>query len=702
MFYIAILASVVKLQFFEKEMWAKVVKKAVLREKPMRPERGDIYDVNGKLLATTVSRYDIRIDCAAQCLDVKSCGHGKAQCDCKVAFNKQLDDFCSDFVRIFPNVKKDALKRKLEDGRKRKKRALLLKSQVTVFELDSIKSIRKRGANLPSAFVAALSVEEIKKREYVYGILGKRTIGKSSGKVGIESGYDSILSGKEEMRIFQMLRDQNLIPADGSVNKDGFDLVTTIDIELQDIVTSALQRGLMKCEGEFGAAVLMDVKTGQIRACANLNRGNDGKYWESLNNVVGYSYQPGSTFKTISMLLTLNDFEMNLSDSVRILGGDPWTLFGKPISDVSKPKKSHYTMFDIMDNSSNIGISKVVYGHYKDDPQKFLSGLRRMGIFDSITVDIPGSGIPIITLEKGKKEQKEAIKAYSFGYQIMVTPLHLATFYNAIANDGRMVRPRFVSKIKYKGSTVKEMKTEVVVKSIANSRSLNQIRELLFHVANSKKDNVNNLAYKTGTARLIDRTGMVVGYDASVAGYFPADKPRYTLVVLIHKPKVGGYYGGAVAAPILKEVSDILSLMERSGKEVVYDEAYSHVPMIAAGFREDIEIIYDRLGLNVSGDLDSRFISVARGADNSVVFKRYDTNSNIVPNVIGMGVKDAVYVLESRGLIVKVEGAGGVVGQSLPAGYRFKKGDEIGLSLNYMGFKKKTPEPEKEIEELAI
>lgn len=683
-FYIVIIYSIIKIQFFEKDVWEAVVSKAVIREKPVRPERGNIYDVKGRLLATTVSRYSIRVDCLAECLNVKKCDHkDKKKCDCKTAFDAQLDDFCAQYARLFPEVSKLTIKDKIKAARRRKDRSFMLRSKATVFEMDSIKNIRRKGTQYSSVFVSAMTFEEIKQREYVYGILGKRTIGKSSGGVGIESGYDSILSGKEKMRIFQLLRDNNLIPADGSVNEDGFDLITTIDIELQDVVTSALQKGLIKCDGEWGSAVLMDVKTGQIRACANLTRGSDGKYWESLNNAVGYGYQPGSTFKTVTMLLTLNDFDIDLKDSVRVID-ENWTLFGNRINDAAKPQKTFYNMYDIMANSSNIGISKVVYGHYKDEPKKFLDGLRRMGIFDSITVDIPGSGVPIITLEKGAKEQKEAIKSYSYGYQIRVTPLHLATFYNAIANDGKMVKPRFVSKISYKGTVVKEMKTETVVKNIANKRALSQIRELLEYTGDSKrsllKDNINRVAFKTGTTRLTDRSGTVLGYDASAAGYFPANEPRYTFVVLIHNP-TNGYYGGTVAAPILKEVSDIISLMERTGKAVDVDTVYNKVPRVVFGMGQDVNRVYGDLGFDVNGDYKSGFVSVSGGVDNSVVVKKYDINSGVVPNIIGMGVKDAVYILESLGLRVKVVGVGVVRGQSLLSGYKFKKGDTIELRL---------------------
>jgi len=428
------------------------------------------------------------------------------------------------------------------------------------------------------------------------------------------------------------------------------------------------------------------------KAIAKLSRTKDGNYIENFNYAIAEASEPGSTFKLASIMAALEDGLIELTDTVNV-GNGTATYFGKKMPDAHAPKSSKLSIQQAFESSSNVGISKVIYQHYLKNPGAFISRLKSFGLSEKLGLQIEGEGQPFIKSITDKSWSGLSLPWISIGYESKLTPLQTLTFYNAVANNGKVVRPMFVSKILNHGKVIREFSSEVIRDSIASPEVLLKARQILEGVVQHGTASMLNkspykIAGKTGTAQIFnnkygyDKEHMT--YQASFVGYFPADKPKYSCIVVVYAPSNDVYYGGAVAAPIFKEIADKVysNHLDMNESPVQTDSLIPSLPVVKAGQHRDLKKVLEKLTLpSAVSDPDAYWVSVD---SRSEVLKANERKTivGLVPNVVGMGLKDAIYLLENAGLNVRVNGKGWVSRQSIEAGTRIRKGQQIQIELS--------------------
>lgn len=474
--------------------------------------------------------------------------------------------------------------------------------------------------------------------------------------------------------------------------RDGNDLVTTLDINIQDVAEHSLEQHLREHNADHGCAVLMEVSTGAIKAIANLSRTKEGEYVENFNYAIAEASEPGSTFKLASLMAALQDGLIELTDTVNV-GDGTATYYGKKMPDAHPPKSSKLSIQQAFETSSNVGISRVIYQHYLKNPEAFVSRLKSFGLSQKLGLQIEGEGQPFIKNVTDKSWSGLSLPWISIGYESKLTPLQTLTFYNAVANNGRVVKPMFVSKVLNHGKVIREYSSEIIRDSIASPDVLAKARQLLEGVVQHGTASVLNkspykIAGKTGTAQIFnnkygyDKEHMT--YQASFVGYFPADKPKYSCIVVVYAPSNDVYYGGAVAAPIFKEIADKVysNHLDMNESPIQTDSIVKSIPLAKAGQHKDLNKVLAKLNLtSESSDPDAYWVSVDARSTQLKTNER-KTISGLVPNVVGMGLRDALYILENAGLNVRINGKGWVTRQSIQAGSRIKKGQQILIELS--------------------
>ena len=476
---------------------------------------------------------------------------------------------------------------------------------------------------------------------------------------------------------------------------DGCDIITTIDVDMQDICEKALVDKLKELEAVSGVAILMDVPTGDVKAIVNMTRGQDGNYYEMRNLAISNLQEPGSTFKTASIMVALEDgkitpdYTVDTGNGIKMMYGQAmrdhnWYKGGYGVIDVNR----------IMEVSSNIGVSSIIDQFYKDDPQKFVDGLKRMSIDQPLHLQIPGEGTPNIKGPKEKYFAKTTLPWMSIGYEVQIPPINILTFYNAIANNGTMVRPRFVTKAVKDGETVEEYPVEVINSKICSDHTLDQIRTILQNVvshglAKPAGSSQFHVSGKTGTAQISQGAegykGGVRNHLVSFCGYFPTQQPRYSCIVSIQINK-GIASGGGMAGSVFGKIAErVYAKNLHFDLSNAIDSTTNVIPSVKAGnLNETLRVLE---GLKVPVQKDFKLADGhttwghAQQSPNAVILQTESEKSGQVPNVIGMGAKDAVYLLESKGLRVQVYGIGKVKSQSIAGGSRIVKGQTISLQL---------------------
>ncbi|HRS39918.1 MAG TPA: penicillin-binding transpeptidase domain-containing protein, partial [Bacteroidia bacterium] len=475
---------------------------------------------------------------------------------------------------------------------------------------------------------------------------------------------------------------------------DGNDVHTTIDVNIQDVAESSLRRHLELNKADHGCAVLMEVATGEIRAIANLSRTEGGDYVEDFNYAIAEAAEPGSTFKLASLLVALEDQLVDLQDTVEVGNGVyVYSRKNGTMRDAHAPRRSRMSVQEIFEHSSNVGVSRIIFSNYAKRPQEFVNRLRSFGLGEKLGLQIDGEGAPFIRNANEKGWSGISLPWMSIGYECLITPLQTLTFYNAVANNGRMVKPLLVKEIRHRGQLVKSFETEVMRDSIASAEALQKAHIMLEGVVQNGtgdvlKDSPYRIAGKTGTAQIAhSRFGYNKGnaqYQASFVGYFPADKPAYSCIVIVNAPSNSLYYGGAVAAPIFKEIADKVyssRLDLHNGDVPVDSNVYTPVPYVRAGAQKETRQVLAGLGVSYhAASEEAAWVSATRGKD-EVELQPRRVAQGAVPNVIGMGLKDALYLLESSGLLVRVTGKGSVTRQSIGAGTPVRKGQQIVIEL---------------------
>ncbi len=681
LFAVAIIAKLVFIQMKEGPQLVAKAQKQEIRIFNLKADRGNILSSKGDLLATSVPVFEIRMDVANDYIS-------------KSLFTEKVDSLSWMLSRLFKDQSKRVYKRKLIRARIRGNRYLLLHRHVSYEQLKKLRTfpIFRRGRNRGGLIAIQKTT-----RQLPFGLLAARTIGYENKKeglfVGLEGAYSAVLSGKDGKQIKRRINHGAWIPVHDESEvepRDGMDVVASIDVNLQDVAEEALMKQMQKHEAKMGCAVLMQVKTGDIKAIANLRYDKKtGSYSESYNMAIGEKIEPGSTFKLASVMAALEDHKIKLTDTLNI-GKGYVVYYHRALRDVHAIGNGIITVREAFEHSSNVGISKMIFKHYKSNPNQFIQRLYQMGLNKPLGIELAGEAKPYIKNPSDKKHwYLTSLPWISVGYELELTPLQILTFYNAVANGGIEVKPRFVQKIMDGGQPVKEYGVKVLNSRIAPKKVIRQVQSLLEGVvqrgtAQVLKNEHFKIAGKTGTAKISENGAYIKAYNATFVGYFPADDPQYSCIVVINKPK-HGYYGSAVAAPVFKEIankvySTSLALSQQKQTEITGLKALPEARKPA--WYPDLKIVYRNLGIKQQDYLKNpKWATTAENA-NKVVFREQQFRAGRVPNVKGMRAKDALFLLENMGLLAQIKGRGFVRSQSLKPGTGFKKGQKIFIQLS--------------------
>jgi cell division protein FtsI (penicillin-binding protein 3) len=674
---LAIIAKILYIQLVEGEMWKAKAEKLSLKYFNIEPNRGNIYDINGLMLATSVPLFEVRMDAASPLIPDS-------------VFNENVDSLAICLSGYFKGKSRQEYKTMLVKARKNNNRYLLIKRKANFDQLKAIRTfpIFRLGKNSGGLITTVQN-----KRVYPYDHLGYRTLGwfrdGNPNNVGIESAFNGEMQGQAGKRLYQRIPDGNWRPMNKSNEIEpvnGADILTTIDINIQDVAEEALLRQLEFNQADHGCAILMEVKTGEIRAIANLGRTKEGKYEELYNYAIGESTEPGSTFKLFSLLAAFEDGKTTLTDIVDVTGGI--TKYGRRTMKDSHLGDGVMTVQQAFEKSSNVGISKIIYKAYSDNPQAFVDRLHSFSINKRLGLEIKGEGRPQVLGTKDGLWSNSSLPWMSIGYEVALTPLQILTFYNAVANDGVMVKPHFVKEVRKAGMPVKIFTTEIINKRIASKEAIGLAKTMLEAVVDhgtgsALKNPIYKVAGKTGTAQVAQNKGGYnkTNYKGSFVGYFPADNPKYSCIVVINNPTKGGYYGGAISAPVFREIADRIYATDPDVGMNWIDTTHTvRTNPLKAGYTHDISVLSQWLGYALHMKNTGEWLTqIADSTGISYASVAFDEET--IPSVIGMGLRDAVYLLEKKGIKVEFSGVGLVKQQSLPPGSKILPGTPVLLSL---------------------
>ena len=684
--------------FAERQYWQDVADRFVKENVTVKPNRGNIISSDGKLMASSLPEYRIYMDFMSGEKDEKRRKKDQARRDS--ILNANMDSICAGLHRIFPDKSAAQFKAHLRKGRRAKSRNYLIYPKRISY--IQYKEVKKLPVFCLNRYKGGFKEQAYNQRKKPFGSLAARTLGDvyadtaKGARNGIELAFDTLLRGKNGLTHRQKVMNKYLNIVD-IAPVDGCDIISTLDVGMQDICEKALVDKLKEINATVGVAILMEVETGEVKAIVNMMKAGDCNYYEMRNNAISDMMEPGSTFKTASIMVALEDGKITPETEVDT-GNGVMMMYGSKMRDHNWHRGGYgkINVTRILEVSSNVGVSYLIDKHYKDNPQKYVDGLKRMSIDQPLNLQISGEGKPNI---KGPKERyfaKTTLPWMSIGYETQVPPLNILTFYNAIANNGTMVRPKFVRAAVKDGEVIKEYPTEVINPKICSDRTLTQIRDILEKVvsqglakpAGSKQFSV---AGKTGTAQVSQglagyKSGRV-NYLVSFCGYFPAEAPKYSCIVSIQKPGLpasGGLMAGSVFGKIAERVyAKNLRFDIRSA----IDSTSNVIPPVKAGEMNEALQVLDGLNVPVQKQFSPKKGKEAWGhtqeSPNAVILQAKEgTSSNTVPNVIGMGAKDAVYLLESKGLKVNLVGVGKVKSQSIANGSVARKGQTITLTLH--------------------
>lgn len=652
LFLLAIVFRVFNIQYIQGEKYKQLSTELTIKQDTIYANKGNVYAADGNLLATSMSKYTIRMDVVA--VDTNVFEKNIA------ALSKELSSMFGKPVSYYEN--------KLRRAKSRKNRYLLIARNVGYNDYLKMKTFPIFNLGVyRGGFIA----EHKTVREHPIGKIAERTIGYDDfrGEAGIEGAFADFMQGENGLRWKQKIAKNQWKPISDVNEKepvDGHDVITTIDVNIQDITHHALLKQLEIFEADHGCAVVMETATGEIKAISNLGRTSKGKYYEKRNYAVWESHEPGSTFKLASLMAALDDKVIDTSTVVDTEKGKIY-IHNRKIEDSHRGGYGKISAARVFEVSSNVGIVKLMKEHYDENPEKFISKLEKYGFTKPVGFQIKGEGKPFIPTPDNKSRwNKISLEWMSWGYGVSVTPMQTLMFYNAVANNGVMVKPRFVKELRKQDKAEKVFKTEVVNPKIASEETLKKVRKVMENVVvKGTAENIYSpnfsMAGKTGTAKkFIPRTknkdGEWVGgyysterYVASFAGFFPAEEPKYSCIVVIHDPdKKKGYYGATVAAPVFKEIAQ---------------KIYTTTPI-------DNQSVKDK----------TEFAAIDKDYKN--YDKKLSKEYSFIPNVEGMNGMDAVSLLENIGLKVEFSGVGKVNYQSLKKGEKLVKGKTIVLKLS--------------------
>ena len=641
LFALAIGYKLIDIQFLKGEFYRQKAQEGTIRNFDIPANRGNVYTADGSLLATSVSKFDIFMDPVTVPSDDLEEGI------------KGLSESLSKMIGVHSPGYYES---KIRKARKAGVRYLPIIKNLSYTQNQKIKKfpIFKLGI-----YRGGLIAEQRTVREHPIGKIAERYIGydDSRGRVGIEGNFHDILKGKDGKRLKQKIAKNQWKPLNDNNEVepiDGRDIYTTIDLNIQDVAHHALLGQLEKYSADHGTVVVMETNTGEIKAISNLGRNKEGKYYERLNYAVGESHEPGSTFKLMSMIVALEDKVIDTADVIDTEDGT-FKVYDRTVRDSRKGGYGKISAARVFEVSSNVGIVKIIEENYRNNPRKFIEGLEKMGVHQTLNVPIKGEGKPVIPDPSNKKSWYGTSLAWmTHGYGVQITPLQTLAVYNAIANNGEMVRPRFIKEVRKQDKVFEQFDKEVINPKICSQETIDKLKVMMENVvkrgtAENIYDKNYSMAGKTGTCQTDYWIRGGTQYISSFVGYFPATNPKYSCIVVIHKPnKKIGYYGNVVAAPVFKTIAQ---------------KIYTDTPI-----QEEVSQSYLAF------------------ADVESSYKKYNAlerkNLVIIPNLKHMSGMDAIALLENLGLRVESDGTGVVKSQSIKSGKKIKKGEIIKLIMS--------------------
>jgi cell division protein FtsI (penicillin-binding protein 3) len=682
----ALLVRIVILQYVQRGKWSDMSEKFVYKTAEVQASRGDILTSDGRLLASSVPYYTIYMDTRSSGMSAATWSNGIGG----------LSNGLSQYLGIRSG---SAWKTVISDARRKGDRYFLIGRKVDYETLKKLKElpIFREGQYKGGMVAMAENRRILPNSDMASRTIGYLNLGSEGNEVGIEGAFDNDLAGKNGIAVKQRLTGGDWITIDGANSvdsRDGNDVVTTLDIDLQDVATTALLNQLKKNSADHGCAILMEVATGDVKAIANLELGTDGGYHETYNYAVGESTEPGSTFKLPSLMAALEDGVIDTSDIVDT-GNGTVKYYTKTIRDHDNENGGYgkITVKQVFEKSSNVGTSKLIYDHYKDHPKDFVNRLYAMKLNQKLDLQIKGEGTPVIRYPGDKLWSGISLPMMSHGYEVQLTPLQILTFYNAVANDGRMMKPRFVTGVLRNGSVIKTFTPEVIINSIASHSTIGKAKKMMEGVVErGTATNLRNANYKiagkTGTAQIARdnkgyRQGNRMSYQASFCGYFPAESPLYSCIVVVNAPSTGVYYGNVVAGTVFKEISDKVFATNffRDYTPVNKDDIKPSAPEAGNGYRADINEVLKNFDVQYKRTADDDWVATRESGD-TIRLAGVKLQNGLVPDVRGMSLRDAVFLLENSGIRVKFSGKGRVRSQSPEHGSRYFNGTVVSLEMN--------------------
>ncbi len=692
---IIILCKALWIATVEREYWTQVSSRLKKDSVEISPVRGNILSCDGRLMASSLPEFKLF-------MDFKAGGEKKDS-----LWKVKVDSICEGLHEIFPEKSAAEFKAHLEEGHKKMSQNWPIWHKRVPYDIYS--QVKKLPVFNLSKFKGGFHIVEFNARQRPFGSLARRTIGdmfgaKDTARCGLELSYDSILRGKKGLLKRRKVMNKYLSITEMEAI-DGADIVTTIDVGMQDLAERAVIDELREINGNVGVAIIMEVQTGDIKAIVNMTKCSDGEYREVKNNAVADLLEPGSVFKTASLMVALDDGVVDTTYMVET-GSGIWDMYGAKMRDHNWHKGGYQTISlpRTLEVSSNIGVSRIIDRFYGKNPEKFVEGINRLGLSANLNLPLVGATAPRIRMPKKNSRgqyinwSKTALPWMSIGYETQIPPISTLTFYNAIANNGKMVRPRFVQRIVKDGEVIQEFPTEVIKEKICKEKTLREMQTILEHVVSQglgKKAGSPSfkVAGKTGTAQVSKgaggyKTGMT-NYLLSFAGYFPADAPRYSCIVCIQKSGLPAS-GGGMSGLVFHNIAE--GIMAQSLKLDVADARDSmsiFMPDVKNGNILAADYVLSHLGITANKDWNGSYLDgnpiwgMAKREKNSVVLAKTPVYAkNIVPDVSGMGARDAVYLLETRGIKVRMTGRGKVHEQSLAPGHVIRKGETCVLKLD--------------------
>jgi cell division protein FtsI (penicillin-binding protein 3) len=674
---VAVGAQISRIQFVQGEYWTKQGEDITFRYRKVKATRGNIYSDNGSLLATSLPFYRVGFDATLPSDEV---------------FNQGVDSLAMLLSRHYKDKSALEYKRLMKDARGGRKQFIFLNRDQIDFQEK--KEMSQWPIFREGRYKGGVIFERVDLRFRPFSNLSRRTIGfvnENDKGAGLEYSFDDQLGGQDGEALYQKIAGGVWMPiydGDNIRAVDGLDIQTTLDINLQDVSETALYRAMQRHNADDGTVVVMEVKTGEVKAISNLSSDGNGGFYEKFNWAVGGLFEPGSTFKLVTMIALLEDTRLKLSDSIDTGNGE-FKFYNKTVRDHEEGGLGKITVQEAFEHSSNVAMARLTDRYFGKKPQGFVSHLERLKLDQPLGLQITGEAVPKVTKPGDKNWSGITLPWMAYGYGFEITPLQTLALYNAVANNGKMIKPVFVSRIMKADNAQESFETETITGRLCSSSTLDQLKLLLEGVVeNGTASNIKGTHYriagKTGTAQILEEGRYTRKYITSFVGYFPAHDPKYSAIVLIRNPRGWQQYGNSVAAPVFKEIADNIYARDL-GMHLAMEQKRNLepgvFPTIRAGHQEELVMLCNELGISNHSLTDDEFVRAVR-TGNSVSWKKNPAVPNLVPDVTGMTFRDALYLLERAGLRVNYSGSGRVSRQSLSPGVRVSKGSTITIQLS--------------------